>query len=229
MKLDFSVSFLPVHAVCCRSRKCATCSGFSVRHAPDSVCGLFRIHCAACAGLCTRILTVDYAEELLNELKTQFSNSAVIIDEIKHKHYELRETKRAINNLLDLAENFGSGSAKDRLKERETQKALLEREIKNLETRKDESEIEISPEVLTIVITTWRNDLLEAKQNHNVAMLRALLARFVSRIEIDYHRVRIWYTYPIDKNNPLVNAPLRGVVAIEQPIKILTLEWENRK
>jgi hypothetical protein len=35
MKLDFSVRFLPVHAVRCRPGKCATCAGFSVRHAPD--------------------------------------------------------------------------------------------------------------------------------------------------------------------------------------------------
>jgi len=28
-------------------------SGFTVRHAPDSVCGLFRIHCATCAGSCS--------------------------------------------------------------------------------------------------------------------------------------------------------------------------------
>ena len=37
--------------------KCATCPGFSVRHAPDSVCDLPRIHCAACSGLCSKFIS----------------------------------------------------------------------------------------------------------------------------------------------------------------------------
>ena len=45
MKVDFSVRFLPVHGV---------------RHAPDSLCGLFRIHCAACSGFTVRHAP-DYA------------------------------------------------------------------------------------------------------------------------------------------------------------------------
>lgn len=62
MKLDFSVRFLPVHAVRSRSGKCATCSGFSVRHAPDSVCALFRIHCATCSGLCNNYRFQDTSQ-----------------------------------------------------------------------------------------------------------------------------------------------------------------------
>ena len=33
--------------------KCATYPGFSVRHAPDSLCDIVRIQCATCSGLCT--------------------------------------------------------------------------------------------------------------------------------------------------------------------------------
>jgi hypothetical protein len=34
-------------------QKCATCSGFSVRHAPDLLCDIDRIQCATCSGLCS--------------------------------------------------------------------------------------------------------------------------------------------------------------------------------
>ncbi len=39
-------------------------------------------------------------------------------------------------NLLDLAETFGSEAARARLKERETEQAILKAEIKSLETRR---------------------------------------------------------------------------------------------
>ena len=162
----------------------------------------------------SQILTPAYAEDLLDELQKQLSDTDTLIDDIKHKRYELNETKRAINNLLDLAETFGSGSAKDRLKQRETQRAVLETEIKNLETHKESSEIEITPEALAVVIATWRNDLLQAKQNNNVGALRALLARFINRIEIGDHHVCIWYTYPLEANCPIVKVPPRGASII---------------
>ena len=35
-------------------QKCATCSDFSVRHAPFSLCDLLRFQCAICSVLCTQ-------------------------------------------------------------------------------------------------------------------------------------------------------------------------------
>ena len=68
-------------------------------------------------------------------------------------------------------------------------------QIKNLEARKESSEIEIAAEALTVGIAAWRADLQEAHQNNNMAVLRALPAQFISRIEAGNHRVSIWYTY----------------------------------
>jgi site-specific recombinase XerD len=59
---------------------CATSSGFRVRHAPDSLCGIARIQCATCSGLCTRNLakgTVDFYSKKLNTFLKFCSDFAI--------------------------------------------------------------------------------------------------------------------------------------------------------
>ena len=162
-----------------------------------------------------RILTPSFAEEILEKLEMRFSNTDTLQEEIKRKRYELTEKKRAINNLLDLAENFGARSAQERLKQREIERAVLETEIKSLEAQKKNSEITVTPEALALVVETWRNDVLEAKKNENVAALRSLLAHFISRIEIDYHQAEIWYTFPKGGITPIVKGLPGGTEYIE--------------
>lgn len=155
-----------------------------------------------------KILTPAFADEILEELKTLFSDSETITQDLKRKRYELNETKRAINNLLELAETFGAKSAGEKLKQRETQKTILEAEIKSLVQRKN-SEIEITPEALAVVVNTWRASIIQASESGDVLALRSMLARFITKIELDYHRAKIWYTFPIE-NNPIVEASSGG-------------------
>jgi len=158
----------------------------------------------------TRILTPTFAEETLEELKAQFSNTDILRSEIKRERYELNEKKRAIKNLLDLAETFGARSAEERLNQREIERAVLETEIKTLETQINNLNVAITPQALALVLETWRNDAIEAKKSENVIALRSLLARFISRIKIDYHKAEIWHTFPISEFAPIVNAPRGG-------------------
>ena len=95
--------------------------------------------------------------------------------------------------------------------------AVVETEIKNLEARKKSSLIEITPEALAVVIAAWRADLLEAKQNNNVAALRALLARFISRIEVGDHQVSIWYAFPIERDDPIGRTSIRRNITFSVP------------
>lgn len=62
-----------------------------------------------------RIMTLDFLEELITETQLQLSNTESLSEEIKRKKNSLRDIKKAINNLLDLAESFGSGAARVRL------------------------------------------------------------------------------------------------------------------
>ncbi|MBW6475383.1 MAG: hypothetical protein K0B14_19815 [Anaerolineaceae bacterium] len=49
-------------------KKCAPNSGITVRHAPESLCALFRIHCAASTGFCNLV-----------EMDKQFINTYVLV------------------------------------------------------------------------------------------------------------------------------------------------------
>lgn len=178
-----------------------------------------------------RILTPDYAEQLLEDLQDLLSNSAALTEQIEQKRHELRYAGRAIENLLDLAEAFGPGAAQDRLKQRETERAVLERELRNLEASAEASHVEVTPEALALALQVWHEDLSCAKQNSNTQAARSMLARFVSRIDLDgehiepegltkrgeprkrprtRHHARIWYTFAIDVLSPDSAVPVQG-------------------
>jgi len=157
----------------------------------------------------SRILTPGYVEELLDAMKAELSDTATLADEIKRKKQTMYEISRAINNLLDLAETFGAGAARDRLKERETSKAVLETEIKMLEARKQDAEIVITPDALAVVLDAWRAELIETKERGDVGALRSFIARFVTKIELGYNVAKIWYNYPMGIH-PIVSALFEG-------------------
>jgi hypothetical protein len=162
----------------------------------------------------SRILTPSYAQELLTEIQAQFSRTADLDAQLKESRHALHAGKRAISNLLELAETFGSQAAQARLKERELEQAVRETEIRNLEARMQGSSIEITPEALQVVLVAWRRDLMDAKQNNTVGALRSMLARFGDRIDLGDHKIRIWYSWPVDWNHPMVAGSPRGAYAV---------------
>lgn len=173
-----------------------------------------------------RILTPAYLEELFEEVRSYLTDAAAISKEIDHKKTTLNETKRAIHNLLDLAEVFGSGSAKERLKEREIEKTIMLSEIKSLENCLHNSSVEISSEALQLTLDAWMNELSGLQVNNNPGALRAFIARFVDKIELGYNQACIHYTFPIDEIDPRMNYSSEGIATIGLPVKILMLEWE---
>ena len=155
----------------------------------------------------SRVLTPTFLEELFEETRLQLTDAGTLREELKRKRDNLNEIKQAIHNLLDLAEAFGSGAAKDRLKEREIEKAVLEAEVKSLETRLDNSSVEINPEALQIALAAWVGELAGIQAAGDVAALRAFLARFIRKIELGYNQAKIYYTFPLDGIFP--NSPIR--------------------
>ena len=133
------------------------------------------------------ILTPDYAEELMIETGALIADAEAVGKEIKRKRAALAEINRAIRNLLDLAEAFGAGSAAQRLKEREAERAVLETEIKVLENRRENLDVTISPEAMQEIFRAWRGEYNDLMQVGNVSALRAFLTRFISKIEIGYN------------------------------------------
>lgn len=172
-----------------------------------------------------RILTPDYFEALMAEIKNQMTDTASLESTITEKSADLRAVERGIANLLDLAESFGTGAALDRLKQREAERAQLAAEIKELEARRDFQQVEITPEALALVLDTWRKQIIATNKSGNVAALRSLLARFVEKIELDYTTAKVWYTYPMNSlNRPNTESLLGGTVFIGVMAITLSLE-----
>ena len=74
-----------------------------------------------------RILTTSYARTLLQAVNRQVNEEATRLDgEMARVRRRLAEVNRAIYNLLDLAERGSSAAARERLEEREVEKAQLE-------------------------------------------------------------------------------------------------------
>jgi hypothetical protein len=158
-----------------------------------------------------RVMTFDFLEELFEEIRLQLTDTGSLSEEIKRKKHSLYELNRAIQNLLDLAESFGAGAAKARLKERETERAILESEIKSFEIREANADIEISPEALQIALDSWRGNLVHLQAAGDIGALRSFLARFVRKIELGYYEAKIYYTFPLDVIDPKVNVASRGI------------------
>ncbi|HNJ14112.1 MAG TPA: hypothetical protein PLN43_11100, partial [Anaerolineales bacterium] len=68
---------------------------------------------------------------------------------------------------------------------------------KDIETRKRLIKIEVTPEALALVFEQWRKQIIDADKNNDVAAVRALLAGFIDRVEIESPNVTIRYAYPI--------------------------------
>lgn len=164
-----------------------------------------------------RILTFDYFEALLTEVKKQMNDAASIEAEIKEKRADLRAVERAIQNLLELAESFGAETVLSRLKQKEAERVELAAQISDLEARRELMQVEITPEALALALDAWRAQIVHVKESGDVAALRSLLAHFVEKVELSYTTAKIWYTYPIDSLNRSRLASLLGGTIEEPP------------
>ena len=66
---------------------------------------------------------------------------------IEETRRQLAEIKQSINNLLDLAETFGTHAAAARLLEREAEQKQPSRELRSLEIRREQSLSSCSPAI----------------------------------------------------------------------------------
>jgi len=141
-----------------------------------------------------RILTPAYARGLLATVNRKLNEEAASLDgKMARVRRKLSEVNRAIYNLLDLGEREGSTAARDRLAQRESEKARLGGELESLLIRKARSKLEVSEEVMTVVLSKMREEL----HTGDVQRKRGVLKRFVDRIEAERERARLWYTFPL--------------------------------
>lgn len=146
----------------------------------------------------TRILTPEFVTELLDELRAQISDTTQIERQEQEKLQSLATCERAIDRLLSAIEETDSPAAKERLKERENERARLKFEITAIQARREAARLTISPEALQLVLEVWAGQIEAARRSEDIRNLQSLLRRFVTKIELGYNLAKIWYTYPVD-------------------------------
>lgn len=158
-----------------------------------------------------RILTPDFIQALLAETRAQLSDTTIIDREIELLEKQIKDTHRAIQNLLDLAETYGAQAAGERLRAREAELAGCQAQIQNLHAKKAAAQVDVSPEALAVALAVWRGQIEAASQSGDVRVLRDLLfPRFITKVELGYDTARIWYSFPLDA---LTSASIRGATA----------------
>ncbi len=143
-----------------------------------------------------QVLTPTFIEELIEAVNVYLGQDLTDLDQrIKDTRQRLLETRQAIENLLDLAEQFGARSAVDRLAMREGEQEQLYRELQSLEARRNQRNIEVSPEAVLSVIA----DAREGLTSEDIQAQRTLLSKFVNKVEIGNKEGRLWYAFPLQK------------------------------
>jgi hypothetical protein len=174
----------------------------------------------------SRVMTPTFLEEIFEEARLQLIDSVTLGEQIMRKREAFQQISQAIRNLLDLAETFGSEAARTRLKERETEQAILKAEIKSLETRQANADIEISPEALQVTLVAWTQSMVKLHNVGDTGALRSFLTRFISKVELGYNQARIHYTFPLDAINPNTLLIAGGIETLRSYSKSFDLVWE---
>ena len=147
----------------------------------------------------------EYRKVVLNqvkqlaETKKQYMDIETIDAQLTQKRNNLSHVERAISNLLELVESFGvNESASKRLREKEIERMNIKQEITEIESQRETLNLEVTPEALALVLDHWRNQIIQANQNNDIASVKVLLSYFVDRVEINPVNVTIKYKYPIE-------------------------------
>jgi hypothetical protein len=144
------------------------------------------------------ILTKDFANELITEVRAQISDDNEIQRQEQATTQALASCGKAISRLLDTIEATDSTNAKDRLKEREQERTRLQFEIMAIESRRKAAQLEITPEAMEFMLNVWRGNIEDARDQNDIRGLQRLVRQFVTKIELGYGTARLWYNYPID-------------------------------
>lgn len=176
--------------------------GRKINHAYDSCSGRqvngIRADELVLDAVLNRVLTLDFLIDVLDQAKEMMQNTDDIDKQIESIREDLNQVNRAIDNLLDLAEVFGAKAAGDRLKEREIEREKVNQSLRELEGKRIAAKIEITCSALEAVIAFWRDEIITASKANDILSLKAIIRRFVSKVELEYNKTTIYYKFPID-------------------------------
>jgi hypothetical protein len=89
-------------------------------------------------------------------------------------------------------------SAIDRLRQREAERATITAQLQSLESQLRARHLQLSSEALEEVFNAWRKQMADTLGRQDIQAARLLIEKFISKIELGYNQVRIWYRYPLE-------------------------------
>jgi len=152
---------------------------------------------AVMRGVIEQVFTPEILSPLIEEVKLNMADTRTLERELKELDRQITECKRAINNLLELAETFGAKAAGNKLVERETELARKEYEKQELVSKIQLAQVDVDPQALSLVLTAWQGELAQTYKAKNVPAAQRTLKRFVRKIELGYNRAKLYYVFPL--------------------------------
>jgi hypothetical protein len=107
--------------------------------------------------------------------------------------YHKEQVDHAIEALLDVVEQFGAAAAGPRIVATEAEKRQLEQELRVLQVRREQSHIEVSPEIVHHILAEAKEGLT----SEDIQARRTVLKQFVDKVEMGNERGRLWYAFPV--------------------------------
>jgi len=144
-----------------------------------------------------RILSPDFANELLEDMQKQLGNAESIDREIGQVNNALIAVERSIARLMELAEATGDiEEISKRLITLKLEQTEHLSHIRALKAQRQQEVPVITLETLSTILDTWRDQIRKATENGEIITARKLLYQFVSKIELGYNKAVVHYTYP---------------------------------
>ncbi len=152
-----------------------------------------KLDAAVIEAVCSKILTVDFIEDLVDEVNTLLSDGGQHQMKLEQTQKRLSEVNLAINNLLKQAEFSPSQTIADRLVERETEKQRLEADLNTLKTQAASQVITIDRSVINYLLTKKTDTL----QHGQLQAQKVVLREAVQKVELGWDVAKIYYTFPL--------------------------------
>jgi len=169
------------------------------------------------------VLTSEYLSKAIEETKKQLDSTAEIERHIIVEKRRLEDLDIVIQRNLNTIERTGSRAAQDRLTERETEKIQTKTELERLKSQLQAAKVEIAPEAMDIILASWRDQFNILWESGNTREIKSWLIQFVSRIELGYIKVKIFYTYPMKDLFGTTSILLDGTNILKN--KTISLNW----
>jgi hypothetical protein len=173
----------------------------------------------------TKILTPAYLAEGIEAARQRLESSTDIEREITAERRRLEDLEIKIQRLLRTIEKTDSPAAAERLTQREAEREQAKANVDGLSLQLAAAQIEITPAACDVILAAWREQFHNLQEADNARDLRAFIMQFIRRIELGYNQAKIFYTYPMSKNqNYTVESPSLGAL-FKVHDSLIVVEW----